>query len=448
MVVIVGGWTLAALLVTGIVLSALFQRNAERGFEELLQAHMFNLMSAIVIDEEGQAGGDPNLGDPRFSRPASGWYWVVAIAEDPTTPILHSASLSGEPLVVESVEQVPFNESFRRIYRIAGLGGELNRRLEAQLFLGEDETLYQLMVAGNEAALQNAIDEFNRQLMISLGLLALGTIASTFFLVKVGLRPLNNAARALGEVRDGRREEVAGEYPEEVSPLVTEINALIAANSKVVERARTQVGNLAHSLKTPLAVMRNEAASLPQQKAAIISSQLETMQQQIQTYLDRARIAARRGSVSTRTPVLPVIEKLLRVMQKLSPDKAFEVTGAEHVDFRGDKQDLEEIMGNLLENAARHAASRVSVVLSALSRNKADFVCIAVHDDGPGIAPSEWQNALKRGERLDETRPGTGLGLSIVKDVAEEYDGKVELGHSHLGGLKVEVSLPRFARRH
>ena len=255
----------------------------------------------------------------------------------------------------------------------------------------------------------------------------------------LGLKPLFDATNALHDVREGRAQQLGGSYPREIEPLAGEINALISANRSVVERARTQVGNLAHALKSPLAVISNELRSANDPTSTLVAEQAGLMKSQVQTYLDRARIAAQRNVITANTPVVPVLEKLLRVMKKLSPDISFELQKSDYaVAFRGEEQDLEEVLGNLMENASRFAKARVVIDLNGSAEDKSSpsQFSIAVSDDGPGLSKPDRLRALKRGTRLDESQPGSGLGLSIVSDVVSEYGGRFELNESQMGGFE------------
>ena len=431
-------WLVASLLVTGLFLSSQFENNAEANFGDLLQAHVFNIMGSIEVDETGDLTSAPNLGDPRFLTPLSGWYWAVSKAETAAQPLLYSKSITGEPINLMPATELPFDGQFRRSYEMDE-GDKKIRRLEAQLFLGESDVLYQVTVAGNAQDVDDAISQFNRQLLIFFSLFALGTIAVVFVAIRFALRPLDDAKRALAQIRSGHAEMLDGSYPREIEPLASEINALISANKSVLERARTQVGNLAHALKTPLAVILNEVRSSSKAMGPVIEDQVQLMNGQITSYLDRARIGAQRDVISRRTELAPVTSRILGVMRKLSPQLTFEAESvtAQAV-FHGEQQDLEEILGNLLENASRFARSTIRLSISS----KGKKIAIEIADDGPGLEEYQFERAIKRGARLDETTPGSGLGLSIVQDIASEYGGEIELKKSDLGGLSVVVVLP------
>ncbi len=245
-------------------------------------------------------------------------------------------------------------------------------------------------------------------------------------------------------VREGQAQRLDGRFPAEIEPLANETNALIENNRRIVERSRTQVGNLAHSLKTPLAVLTNEGRALGGPKGALISEQAAAMHEQIDHYLKRARVAAQRDSVVYRTPVTPLLERLVRVIEKLGRMKISLTPPASEIVFAGEREDLEEIVGNLLDNAMKWARGRITVAaqeLPAVAGEAQRRFADVIEDDGPGIPEDKAREALKRGKRLDETKPGSGLGLAIVSELVNEYGGKLSLERSQLGGLKAIVEL-------
>ena len=388
------------------------------------------------------------MGDPRFETPLSGWYWSVVAASEPNKLLLHSGSISGDVADLPPPVDKPFDDRFQRVSAVTDTNGNRIRQLEVQLLLGEGDTLYQVLVAGNTLDIEEAVRRFNRTLLLFFVLFGVGTILATHFVIRIGLRPLSAATDALHDVREGHRDKLDGEYPMEIQPLAGEINALIDTNRSIVDRARTQVGNLAHALKTPLAVIVNEVRSSKGDQANLIGEQAELIQSQIQTYLDRARIAAQRDVIISRTPVLPILTKLVRVMQRLAPDIRFEVEKCDpQIIFRGEEQDLEEIFGNLMENASRFAQGEVRIRVEDHAQGSEGVakMRIEIEDDGLGLTVDERKKALKRGIRLDESQPGSGLGLSIVRDIATEYGGDFNLEQSGVGGLKAVIILPKLS---
>ena len=273
-------------------------------------------------------------------------------------------------------------------------------------------------------------------------------LLTTTFQVRFGLAPLKRITDGLAAIRAGRAECLAGNFPEEIAPLARETNALIEANKQIVERARTHVGNLAHALKTPLSVIVNEATALGSEAVAQkVLEQTDIMRDQVARHLERARLAAHLTVVGSVSDVTPVVTALARTMEKIHRDKdlTIEVHTDGQAQFHGEKPDLEEMVGNLVDNACKWASTRVAI---EVARARADIagggviVRIVVDDDGPGVSPSERQQVAKRGQRLGETKPGSGLGLSIVVELAALYGGNLTLGSAPLGGLRAELALP------
>ena len=437
------GWAILALIVISTVISALYRQASERGFDTLLSAHLFNLIGSVGVSEEGVLTGSPNLGDLRFSEPNSGWYFSVEPVSGGVTGEIRSSSMT-EAIPSPPVAEVPFNSQFQRSYLTDGLAGEDLAVVESEFVLDAQNRVARFRVMGNRTELEEEIAGFDRRLFTYLSLFGLGMIAINAVAILLGLRPLSRVRNALAMVREGAAQRLDGRFPAEIEPLANETNALIENNRRIVERSRTQVGNLAHSLKTPLTVLINEGRALGGAKGTLISEQAAAMREQVDHYLRRARVAAQRDSVVYRTPVTPLLQRLVRVLEKLGRMKVSLTPPAEEVVFAGEREDLEEIVGNLLENAVKWAKSRVAVSaheLPAADSEAQRRFAIVIEDDGPGIPEDRAREALKRGKRLDETKPGTGLGLAIVSELVGEYGGKLALDRSELGGLKAIVEL-------
>ncbi len=435
-------WAIVALIVIFTLITTLYRQASERGFDSLLSAHLFNLISSVGISDNGELTGSPDLGDLRFSEPNSGWYWSVLPASEGVTGERHSSSMT-EDIPSPSAAEVPFNTSFQRTYTTDGLNGEKLQVFESEFVLDARNHVARFRVMGNETELEAEISAFQRRLLTYLSLFGVGMISINAIAILFGLQPLRRVRDALAMVREGTAQRLTGHFPVEIEPLANETNALIENNKRIVERSRTQVGNLAHSLKTPLAVLVNEGRALGGAKGLLIAEQTTSMQKQIEHYLQRARVAAQRDSVVYRTPVAPLVERLVRVMQKLNPRTNLSLsTPDEPILFAGEREDLEELLGNLLENAMKWAESAVRVSVRCTPADRAaERFDIDIEDDGPGIPEEKAREAVKRGRRLDETKPGTGLGLAIVADLVNEYDGTLGLEHSSLGGLRATVRL-------
>jgi signal transduction histidine kinase len=278
-------------------------------------------------------------------------------------------------------------------------------------------------------------------LIAALTIAGFGLVAATFFQVRFGLSPLRAIRQSLAAIRSGEAEKLEGELPLEIKPLQQELNALIQSNREIVERARTHVGNLAHALKTPLSVIGNEARAQEGPLADKVVEQAEIMHTQITHHLDRARVAARSSVIGDVTDVSSVLQALKRTLDRIYQQRGLELelVTIPGLKFQGEKQDLEEMVGNLLDNACKWARSKVST--SAECDGAARFTVI-VDDDGPGLTKAERERAVKRGQRLDESKPGSGLGLAIVADLAHLYKGRLELEQSPQGGLRARLELP------
>jgi signal transduction histidine kinase len=278
--------------------------------------------------------------------------------------------------------------------------------------------------------------------------LTVGLLLTTMFQVRFGLAPLARISQGLAAIRSGTAERLEGEFPVEIAPLARETNALLESNREIVDRARTHVGNLAHALKTPLSVIVNEATARGQDPlAAKVREQAGLMCDQITRHLERARIAARATMIGTATEVPPVVTALARTMEKIHRDRdvAIDIDALRPARFRGERQDLEEMVGNLVDNACKWANARVAiegVPEPAVPPTVVPRLRVIVDDDGPGLSPAERAQVAQRGERLDESKPGSGLGLSIVVELAQLYGGKLILGTAPIGGLRAELVLP------
>ncbi|KRD64114.1 HAMP domain-containing histidine kinase [Ensifer sp. ENS10] len=445
-------WAVVALVVIGVVISELYRQGSERGFKDLLRAQLFNVVNSISVNEKTVLSGSPQLGDLRFSQPQTGWYWIVDPIGEFDTPPLISTSLGNGKLPIASVDEVPFDTGYVRFYTTKDPFGNEVEVSETEVVLDIQGHTARFRVAGNRDVLEADINRFTRNLTIALSIFGLGGLGVNALTILFGLRPLDQVRRSLEKIRTGESERLDGAFPREIQPLANEVNALIDSNRRIVERARMQVGNLAHSLKTPIAVLLNEARVLDASHGELVRSQVDAMQMQVQSYLSRARIAAQRESVLARTEAQPALERLVRVMRKLNPEKQVHLSiNPPGLVLAMELQDVEETVGNLLENAARHARGEVwlnvrpaPVELHAKEPGR-QWIVLDIDDDGPGLNPDQIALAMKRGKRLDESKPGTGLGLSIVSEIVREYQGTITLSRRDEGGLRAQLLLPAAA---
>src|SRR3954447_14156017 len=435
-------WSFLILLVAGLILSALYRETTERGFDARLLVYATDLASDLV------AAGNPDqrelgtLGDPRFDLPLSGWYWQVGQPDARPRDIRSSRSLFGAqlPALVPPGDNSRFGE-IRKGYR-QGPENRTLRILERDIDLGEER--YIVRVAGPADEIAGDVRRFTFSLTITFVLLGIALGLSTLLQIRFGLGPLTRLRSALSSVRRGEAERIPGEYPRDIAPLAQELNLLLDTNREILDRARTQVGNLAHALKTPLSVIVNEVGPAPAEVAARVREQARIMRDQVNYHLDRARAAALAGTLGTITEAEPVVAGLVRTFERLYRDKGVAIAAVipAGTRFRGERQDLEEMIGNLIDNACKWAAGRIEISADTVRENERAWLRILFDDDGPGLPDEARAEVLKRGQRLDETKPGSGLGLSIVRDLAALYRGTLTLERSPLGGLRAVLELP------
>lgn len=429
-------WLIIALAFTAFLLSNLYLRALDDSLKETLEFHLETLVgvSSEITREISVPAG---LADPRFSRPASGWYWELR--DDAGQVLRSSRSLIGTELPEMSTG---FDaDSMRTQVMQDGFGTQI-RQIERQISLEGQEL--RILVAGNLDEISALVDNFRGQAIIVLSAVGAMLAIMSAIVGRFALRPLGRLRHALEGVREGESDAVKGSYPSEIAPLAEEINELLSSNTRIIERAKSQVGNLAHGLKTPLAVLRNEAATDKSKLAGAVMEQSEKMNGLVSLYLDRARLSARTALVGRKANTAEILARLVRVMSKLNQQKS--VIVQEYANdppwFRGEPNDLEEMVGNLLDNACKWSRSEVRISLAAVTKDQGRMVRILIEDDGPGLSGADAEQVLKRGVRLDEKAPGSGLGLDIVTELSEVYGGQLNLTRSDLGGLCAELILP------
>jgi signal transduction histidine kinase len=441
-------WAVIILLITGVVLSSIYRQAVERAFDRRLSVYLRTLVADVASPEETGDKFPQSLGEPLFELPLSGWYWQVTRLDPDKHDVRASRSLWDAGLPHLQDRGVPAGLDGSRQGYMSGPEDQRLRLVERNIDLG-DEGHYLVAVAGDASEITDETRSFDQALVITFSILAAVLLLTTMFQVRFGLAPLKRITDSLAAIRSGSAEHLAGQFPEEIAPLARETNALIDANKDIVERARTHVGNLAHALKTPLSVMVNEAAARGPRDtfANKVLEQADIMRDQVARHLERARLAARLTVVGSITDVAPVVTALARTMAKIHHDRgvAIEVHADEKARFRGERPDLEEMVGNLVDNACKWASARVAIDVVRERPEPAsatEVVRIVVDDDGRGLSPSEREQVAQRGRRLDETKPGSGLGLSIVVELAGLYGGDLKLGTAPLGGLRAELVLP------
>jgi signal transduction histidine kinase len=437
-------WTVVILVGTAILLSSLYQQAVERSFDHRLSVYLRSLVADVASPDVPPDKFPQSLGEPLFELPLSGWYWQVTRLDD-KKDVRASRSLGDRQLTQLPKPQRGEPETETREGYVQGPEDQKLRLIERTVDLGADGR-FLIAVAGDAAEIDAETEAFYQALAITFGALSIVLILTTMFQVRFGLAPLKRISESLTAIRSGTTERLEGNFPDEIAPLARETNALIDANRQIVERARTHVGNLAHALKTPLSVMVNEAVSRGDDPFAVkVREQTDIMRDQVARHLERARLAARLTTIATLTDVPAVVTALARTMEKIYRDKniAIALDAPARIRFLGERQDLEEMVGNLLDNACKWAKARVAVqVVREKSAPNRQIIRIIVDDDGRGLSPSEREQVAHRGKRLDETKPGSGLGLSIVVELAGLYGGKLTLDKAPIGGLRAELVLP------
>jgi signal transduction histidine kinase len=430
-----------ALVLAGIGLTLLFERHLERRIDEELATYVRQLASRLVAAPDGSLSLFADLADPRFEVPLSGLYWQVESVPDGT--LLRSRSLWDHVL---DLPVDPLRPGSVHRHDLAGPGGTTLLVHERPLLLGGDaaERLVRVAAGIDRASLAAARAAFAGQLAWALGLLAVVLIAAAFVQVWFGLRPFEQLRRAVGLVRARQSERLAVRYPDEIRPLVDEVNALLEAQAQAIAKARSQAADLAHGLKTPLTVLRAEAAKLKSLGDAETAADLDRLARDMQRHIDRelarTRVAATSRKAEASVPA-EVVRKLVQTLERTPRGSrlawSIDIDAALRVAVAAD--DLAELLGNLLDNAAKWAAEQVRVGAAA----EADTVRITVADDGPGVPAADRERLGTRGLRLDADTPGHGIGLGIVRDIITAYGGGLAFGASAEGGLEVAVTLPR-----
>lgn len=433
-------WIAASILVAGWGLGTLFRQHVALQFHAELKTHLDQLTAQVALDEKGQPILTMLLSDPRLNKPFAGLYWQIdrlASADLPAaTAVLRSRSLWDQ--VLRTPADSPANGEVHQ-HRISGPEGKALGMIERRVMI--DDLSLRLIVAADEGLMIEPVARFNGALWLALGVLGFGLALAALVQVVVGLAPLRSLQAALGRVRDGTAPRMDGNFPNEIMPLVAELNSVLAQNAEIVERARTQAGNLAHALKTPLSVLANAGEGKDEELARLVVAQVEVARKQVDYHLARAQAAATVRLPGVRTPLQPVIDGLVRTMRRIHAERNLELLVQPmpaSLLFRGEEHDLQEMLGNLIDNACKWANSCIGIQ----ARSEHDQLVISVDDDGKGICAGQRDAVLSRGIRADQQIPGTGLGLAIVDDLARMYGGHLALETSPLGGLQAILTLP------
>lgn len=431
------------LLVAGFVLSGVYRRAAELAFDQRLDAYLRSLVADIATTGDDSRTDTGQLGEPQFELPLSGWYWQITRLDTQKPEIKASRSLFASELPRLAALGVAAGIGGSRHGAATGPEEQPIRMVEREIEVG-DAGIYLVQVAATTEGVEYDIAQFRIALAATFAVLALALAGATLVQVRYGLRPLRRLQDEVASIRRGESEKISGDFSRDLAPLAGELSLLMDSNREILERARTQVGNLAHALKTPLSVIANEARADGSEFAGKVVEQSEIMRDQVSWYLGRARAAAHSAVIGSITEIEPVITALCRTFEKIHAARGIEYSSLAPAGlrFRGEKQDLEEMIGNLADNAGKWATSQVSITSQALGDAAKPTLEILIDDDGPGLPENQRNAALQRGRRLDETRPGSGLGLSIVVDLAALYGGGLTLLEAPTGGLRARLRLP------
>ena len=445
------GWIALALVLTGWVLTSQYQESAFRRLGNLLGDTIDEVVLATTATSTGVTVDE--IKDARTLRGLSGKYWMVAEidASGALRVLARSPSLAGETLWAEPDLPERLRGEFGALvsYNDPGVLKPPNRqplRVAASMKTLPGRTAPLIFIAGiDRTDIELDTRQFATFTWTALLILGLGLVIAVFVQVQIGLRPLFGLRNEIANVRKGKAARIERAYPIEIQPLAEQVNRLLDHNQEVVERQRTHVGNLAHALKTPLSVMLAEASDTHGDRAAlseIVRRQTEVMKGQVDHHLRRARAAARAAhGLGERTPVAEVLDEMAVMLERVFQEKAVEIDwrAPDDLGFLGERQDLQEILGNLIENACKWSRRRVRISAGASGLGQ---MIVVVEDDGPGLPEDQREGALKRGQRMDEDAPGSGLGLSIVDDLTRAYGGRLTLATSDMGGLKIILELP------
>ena len=429
-------WIILTLLSAGLLLSDLNKQNNQEAFDDRLNLLVETLIGGSKVDSSDGITVVTSIGDPRFSQPYSGWYWQINKG---------NKTLSRSRSMWDQVFTLDKRLIGGRTQFIDSVGNNKEQVIEQKnLYIVEREISFPgitepitFILSGDTFEYKENIKNFDNTLSAILIFLGAGLMIAVFLQVRFGLLPLNKIKDALFKIRNGDKKKLEAKYPLEVQPLAIEINDLLEHNEKIVERARTHVGNLAHVLKTPLAVITNEI----DKENKLLSNQIVLMRKHIDRYLKKAHLESVGKNIKSKIAFLQFMNKMILIFQKLYPDKEIELQ-KEFKEFfiYGSLEDMEELVGNLIENACKWGKEKVNISFQNCGNNQ---VKILIEDDGPGLNQEQKNKVFTRGFRVDEQTPGSGLGLNIVKDIVEIYKGEIWLEKSSsLEGLRVNIVLP------
>jgi len=407
--------------------------HAAQHYDEHVSMHLEELVDASVLGPNGtfELNSDPS--DPRYEDLNSGWYWAV---KQSGVTLKKSRSLGAYDLNIGDIEPT----GTVVVYEVPGPGHETLRLHIIEIELNPAHAPVVFLSSAPTTGYTDDVLNYSNHIFGSFALLGVGLLIAVILQVRFSLKPLQAIGAEISSIREGKADKLIGEYPSEVQPLVDELNNLIDHNARFLKRARNQLGDLAHAVKNPLTAITNEARNMPTDQRELVLQQTSDIGRNIDHYLSRARTFGTEKILGSRADVVSTVKDLVYAMQRLHQQCGLEydLSAVEACSFRGEGQDLEEMVGNLMDNACKWAESQV--VISGVV--KEGRLILKVEDDGPGIPPDEIQNVMRRGHKLDESKPGHGQGLGIVNDIARLYGGSLTLSRNSMGGLRAKLDLP------
>ena len=428
-----GTWIIMALIGTGALLLNFYRDHIESHYDAHVLMHMEEMVSAARLSPDGDLDMAYAPSDPRYQVFNSGWYWEVRHRGE---VLARSPSLDGKTLSLENFRSA---EPGLAHVAIDPVGNPI-RVQTMQIPAGIPGEQLLLVSSAPMMGITDDVIDVAQHMAVSLSLLGLGLLIAVVLQVRIALKPIDAISKGISDIHQGTADNLDGEFPKDVQPLVTELNNLLEHNSVLLRRARNQLGDLAHSIKNPLTVINNEARAMESDKGRLVLTQTADIAESVDHHLSRARAFGTTNVLGSRAKVRQVAEDLVFALKRIYKDRDldFDLSGLGNCSVRCESQDLEEMLGNLMDNASKWASHRVVVHCESL----AGRCLLFVEDDGPGIPEDKIGQVMQRGQRLDESREGHGLGLSIIQEVSELYSGKLSLGRSGLGGLCAKLDLP------
>jgi signal transduction histidine kinase len=433
-------WIIILLGGGGVALDRVLTNAITRNFDAQLDYVLTALIASAEVGPDGEVYLNRPPADQRFLETYSGLYFQISGVREGGPPLSPDLDFPSRSLWDRKLKVREGHRDFEvHVYDSDEFPEETLRVVERDAVLPGSKVRWRFQVAQNRDTLDEQINVLRKTLLRSFGILGIGLIILAALQAIYGLWPLRRVRLAIATIRSGRKSRIVERFPPEIEPLIEELNALLAHNETQAEEARTHAGNLAHALKTPLTVVTNAATANSPDLPDIVCREVTTMRRQVDHHLARARAIGRRSSAQAMAEVWPSLEAVERAVSRLYDQVTVDLAGDKDAAVRVERQDLDEMLGNLIENAAKYGGGRVFVTV----RTTPECVEVEVEDDGRGIPEAERVTIFDRGARLDTGKPGTGLGLAIVRDVAEIYGGSIHLEESEdLGGLLARLKLP------